>query len=475
MPTIKPLQTKKYDVIVAGAGMAGIACALRLDYLGLKVALLEKHSVIGGLNSFYQRVKKNELGERIGIRKFDVGLHALTNFARKGEKRKPLLKILRQLRIRYDDLCLKEQSFSQSWVGEKKLNFSNDFSLLQAQVADNFPEHVQEFSELVNLVKKSEDLNLEESEFVSAKKFLQSKISNKDLVELILFPTLCYGSAWENDMDLSQFNILFRSLYLEGFSRPLGGIRTIFNILKKKLNDSQIDVFMKTGVEKILKEDGHCVVKAAGQDFKANQVFSSLGLVETQELITGESRKEDIGKMTFVEVQLFFKDQVKEKGIPTVLFYSENENVKYEGPKTCFDKKSAIICFPNNYEEYEEDEGIVRLTFMANFESWKKLDKKSYEAQKKEVELYALSLVKKLFPQIQQKTTYTDTFTPLTISKFTSHKKGTVYGSPNKKKNGKFGHSKISLIGTDQGFLGVTGSMLSGISLANKYAMDKVL
>ena len=35
-----------------------------------KVLLLEKHYVVGGLNSFYAK----------GSKKFDVGLHALTNY-----------------------------------------------------------------------------------------------------------------------------------------------------------------------------------------------------------------------------------------------------------------------------------------------------------------------------------------------------------------------------------------------------------
>ena len=37
---------------------------------GKRVTLLEKHYVVGGLNSFYARKG----------RKFDVGLHALTNY-----------------------------------------------------------------------------------------------------------------------------------------------------------------------------------------------------------------------------------------------------------------------------------------------------------------------------------------------------------------------------------------------------------
>ena len=47
-----------------------MSAALRLGMFGKKVALVEKHYVVGGLNSFYARKG----------RKFDVGLHAVTNW-----------------------------------------------------------------------------------------------------------------------------------------------------------------------------------------------------------------------------------------------------------------------------------------------------------------------------------------------------------------------------------------------------------
>ncbi|MEC7183375.1 MAG: FAD-dependent oxidoreductase, partial [Bdellovibrionota bacterium] len=46
---------EKYDVIVIGAGLSGLAAGIRLAMFGKKVCILEKHSIPGGLNSFYQR------------------------------------------------------------------------------------------------------------------------------------------------------------------------------------------------------------------------------------------------------------------------------------------------------------------------------------------------------------------------------------------------------------------------------------
>ena len=81
--------TQAFDAIIIGAGMSGLAAGIRLAMFDKKVLILEKHSIAGGLNSYYQR-RNADLG---GVRKFDVGLHALTNFAKKGEKRKPFTKI----------------------------------------------------------------------------------------------------------------------------------------------------------------------------------------------------------------------------------------------------------------------------------------------------------------------------------------------------------------------------------------------
>jgi phytoene dehydrogenase-like protein len=67
----------RYDAIVIGAGMSGLAAGIRLAQFDRRVLVLEKHSLWGGLNSFYKRQ-----GRRI-----DTGLHALTNFAPKGARR----------------------------------------------------------------------------------------------------------------------------------------------------------------------------------------------------------------------------------------------------------------------------------------------------------------------------------------------------------------------------------------------------
>lgn len=44
---------------------------------------------------------------------------------------------------------------------------------------------------------------------------------------------------------------------------------------------------------------------------------------------------------------------------------------------------SAVICFPNNFGYDDYDEGLIRVTFIANFEKWNELDRKTYLMRKR--------------------------------------------------------------------------------------------
>ena len=64
-----------------------------------------------------------------------------------------------------------------------------------------------------------------------------------------------------------------------------------------------------------------------------------------------------------------------------------------------------------------------------------------------------------------------DSFTPLTIARFTRKAEGAVYGSPIKIPGGETPWPGLYLAGTDQGYLGIVGSMLSGISIVNRHLL----
>ena len=62
-------------------------------------------------------------------------------------------------------------------------------------------------------------------------------------------------------------------------------------------------------------------------------------------------------------------------------------------------------------------------------------------------------------------------FTPNTIRRFTWHNNGAVYGSPEKRLEGTTHLDNLFLCGSDQGFVGIIGAIVSGITIANRHCL----
>jgi phytoene dehydrogenase-like protein len=449
--------------------MSGLAAAVRLAMYDKKVLLLEKHSIPGGLNSYYQR-RNTQKG---GIRKFDVGLHAMTNFMKKGDKGKPFSKLLKQLRFSYDEFELCPQNYSKIHFPEVELKFSNDFELLLSEVDEKFPASIDEFKLLVKKVQEFNELDLS-LQYQSSRTVLKNMLSDELLIEMILCPLLIYGSAWEDDMDFSQFVIMFKSLYFEGFSRPSGGVRTIINLLMTKINQLGAEVRFKAAVSEILIKDGAAYgVVVGGESFEADKIFSSIGLPETQKLTPVLFTKARSGVMTFMESIFVFDKKISpELNDATIIFSNNSNKYSYQKARDLFDSNSAVVCFPDNYGNLiSEGEGVVRVTQMANYQNFKDLSPSSYLEAKEQTAKSALEYVKKFTSGFQGNLLFEDTFSPLTIEKYTWHHNGAVYGSVDKTRDGRTQIKNLFIIGTDQGFLGIVGAMLSGISMANLYGL----
>src|SRR5688572_1211868 len=154
-----------YDTIIIGAGMSGLAAGIRLAYFDQKVAILERHYTIGGLNSFY----------RLRGRDYDVGLHAVTNYSPKGAKKGPLARLLRQLRFRWEDFALAPQLGSSIAFPGIELNFNNEPALFQSEVERLFPSQKDNYQRLLGKMVEYDDLN-QEAFSISARTVLAETI-----------------------------------------------------------------------------------------------------------------------------------------------------------------------------------------------------------------------------------------------------------------------------------------------------------
>ena len=473
-----------YDVAIIGAGMSGLAAGIRLAHFGKRVCIFERHNAVGGLNGFYS----------IAGRKYDVGLHAMTNFVRPGVKGTPLGKLLRQLRIDRDEFALCEQKQSRiafGQHGETSLRFTNDFAVFESEVAAKFPAQIDGFRKLLAAVKTFDEVSLE-AKPVSAREVVRQYLSDPLLEDMLFCPLMYYGSAQEHDMEFGQFVIMFKALLLEGFSRPLDGVRVILRVLVDKYRAAGGERRMKCGVKRIVALEGRAValVLDDGSEVTAEHVISSVGGPET-ELLLGQSDAEPTaeiqakaGRLSYVETITVLNRQPAELGWgdDTIIFFNDSSRFAYERPDDQVDLRSGVICLPNNFgfpDGQRLPEGLFRCTCLANYDRWASLPKEAYLAAKKHWYAAITSGAQRFLPPLQtpdaleRAMVATDMFTPRTITRFTGHLAGAIYGSPYKNRQGRTELSNLYLCGTDQGFLGIVGAMLSGISMANYHILQK--
>ncbi len=454
--------------------MAGLAAGIRLAMFGQRVLILEKHNAPGGLNSFYF----------LGGRKFDVGLHAVTNYVERG-RGTPLGTLLRQLRLPWDSFKLSPQKSSRIAFPGVDLRFSNDFSLLESEIQREFPDQIDAFRRLREVVLAHDALDLD-AEPKSARQVIGGILSDPVLEDMLFCPLMYYGSAREHDMDFDQFVTLWKAIFEEGFARPFDGVRVIIRALVDRYRSLGGTRRMKCGVRRILN-DGNRVTGVEledGEILYAGKVISTAGLVETTVLCGADPLEEKVrsktGRMGFGETISFLSKQPATLGCDeTIVFFNDSERFHYEQAQDPFDLRSGVICLPNNYDYPDGQclpEGILRVTGIASHAFWTGCDEAAYLAHKEAwfpriVESALRFLPGLSCPEINRHTVFTDMFTPKTVERFTSHFGGAVYGAPNKAKHGRTGLDNLFIAGTDQGFLGIVGAMLSGISIANKHVL----
>src|SRR5579884_1119787 len=377
-----------YDVAVIGAGMSGLAAGIRLAHFGRRVCIFERHNAPGGLNSFYS----------LGGRKYDVGLHALTNCARPEIKGTPLVKILRQLRIDRDELDLAPQYGSRVAFGphgEISLRFTNDPAMLTAAIAGTFPGQADGWRALLAALPDYDAL-AEAAGAGSAREFMGRFLHDPLLIDMLLCPLMFYGSAQEHDMNIGQFAIMMRAIFLEGLARPFEGVRTIIRVLLEKYRAAGGERRMQCGVQRIVERNGRAAVLVLddGAEVTADHVISSVGALETEWLLhlgRGGSEDEAIphgaGRLSFIETISVLKSQPADLGwgADTIVFFNDSPHFHYERPDAEVDPRSGVICLPNNFEFGPGrvlPEGIFRVTCLADYDHWANLEEEDYRADK---------------------------------------------------------------------------------------------
>ena len=257
----------------------------------------------------------------------------------------------------------------------------------RAAVSPGVPLHVADLGDegAVGGVLRSEKIDL--VMHFAAYCYVGESVTDPLLEDMLLCPLMFYGSASEDDMDLGQFAIMFRALYLEGFARPLDGVRVIMRVILDKYRQAGGERRMKCGVRSIVVRGGRAaaLILDSGEEITADHVLSSIGAAETEALV---GARPDTGRTLGYVETITVLDRAPAAlgwGDDTIVFFNDSERFSYRDPEGQVDTRSGIICFPNNFDYGPGrglPEGFFRVTCLANYESWAGLPEERYRADK---------------------------------------------------------------------------------------------
>jgi phytoene dehydrogenase-like protein len=457
-----------YDQVIIGGGLSGLAAGIRLARFGYKVVILEKHSIPGGLNSYYYRQG----------RLLETGLHAMTNFAPPALKAAPLNRLFRQLKLSRKKFVTHQQLRSTIYFSDKlSLSFSNDLNLLFAEVDRVFPESSERFKALVELIKNHDPFV--SRPWTSAKGKLHELLANEQLMNMLLWPLMMYGNCNEHDMDFDQFVIMFHAVFLEGFFRPDGTIKDFLDLLLEHYRALGGEIRFRAPVARFETSSDmiSSVILESGEEIGTKQVISTAGYPATLKFMgqndsTSAAADKYTGRMSFVEIINVLPVSCRKelRCDETIIFYNLDEHFDYRRPDEAININCGVICFPENFHDLPlADEFQLRVTHPANYDVWNSFGPDEYLEQKKIWAARSAERVREIIGNYQENILYQDVFTPITIEKFTGKANGAIYGSPIKLRDGVTPLANLFVAGTDQGYLGIVGAMLSGVTMVNKH------
>ena len=369
-----------YDTLIIGAGMSGLAAGIRLAHFGQRVCILERHSAIGGLNSFYR-----QRGRTI-----DVGLHAVTNYSPKGARTGPLARAAAPVAPGLGRMGLGAATRLGDRVPRRHAAVLERLRAARIGGAAAFSPADRQFPPPGGPICTTTIISANRRASRSAREVVAGIIDDPLLVEMIFCPILFYGSARSTTSPFDQFSILFRSIFLEGLARPLAGSPTAAADARAAVQGARRRVAAAGGRRaQIVVRDGAVekVVLADGSELEARNVLSSAGWAETMRMCDDAARERAAQPTGCRSSSRSRSSTAQPQALgheKTIVFYNDSETVPLREAgrpgRLCGAERSVrrtISPIPSRCRE-----GMIRISALANYERWAALEPEAYRVAK---------------------------------------------------------------------------------------------
>jgi len=413
--------TKDYDVVVVGAGLAGMTTANILGRNGHSVLLLEAHNKLGGFATWFYRKDRSHV--------FDISLHGFP--------------------VGMIKTCRKywNKEIADLIVQLKDVRFVNpQFTLQTDFTKDHYSEIlVKHFGIEENIVneffKYLASMNFYDNSQMTNRELFEKFFPNRNDVVRFLMEPITYANGSTLDDPAISYGIVFSNFMSKGVYTFKGGTDYIINKMKDELLKNNVDIKLQAKVEKILIQNKRAAgVLLNGKEIKAKAVLSNGNICSTVLNLVGE---EHLPK-DFLEKTK--KTRLNSSSCQVYIGLKENETVPYIGelvftssyptydPERLLDLKVSSRTFSMYYpkESRPQDEN-ARIAIVSStnclYDDWKNLSPEDYEKEKKFMIEETIKGLECFIPDIRDKIDIIEAATPLTVERYTLHPKGTSFGT----------------------------------------------
>lgn len=406
----------RYDIVVIGSGLGGLTSANRLARAGHSVLLVEQHSQIGGLATYFRR--KSHI--------FDVALHGFPVGMRKS---------LRKYWGR---------DFSDRVIQVKSIRFDNpqyhlestfDTQDFSAKLTGHFgiaPATVQAFFAAIS------EMNYYDDQTMTTREFFQKFFPNRTDVWRFLMEPITYANGSTLDEPAITYGIVFGNFMSEGVYTFQGGTDLMLKMMEEELLRNGVEVVRGARVEKVLVDGGR--VNGAcinGQNIACRAVVSNGSLPRTVLELAGEeffspTYLSGLHKVRLstssCQVYLGIKPGEKLPYIGDLVFHSTYP--EFDANALC-NHHITSRTFSVYYPEIRpgSSEYAIVASMNAKFEDWDGLTAEQYRTEKDKLVEDAFASIEPYVPNIRKITDYTCAATPRTFQRYTGHLNGATFGT----------------------------------------------
>jgi phytoene dehydrogenase-like protein len=408
-----------YDVVVIGAGLAGLTAANILGRSGHRVLLLEQHYKLGGLATWFRRPKSHI---------FDISLHGFPYGMIKSCRRYWSEEIANSI-VQLENIRFDNPMFSLTTTFNR-----DDFTKLLTSKFQVPAENVSAFFDTARGMNFYDDQSLTTGELFE--KFFPGR---EDVVRLLMEPiTYANGSTLEDPA--ITYGIVFSNFMAKGVFIYEGGTDDLVGKMAAELKSNGVDCRINCDVSKIeVDRRGVQAVVVNGRRIGCGTVVSNSNLKATIFNLVGEDKfdrsfvdqaREVRLNNSSTQVYMGLKEGCTiDESTGDLLFCSTAPLFRTEALLSRnITSRTFSFYYPRTRPDGKQQYAVVSST-NANYSDWTNLNPQEYEARKQELITTTLDALEKYVPGIHGMIDFIEAATPNTFQHYTKHLSGASFGT----------------------------------------------